>query len=220
MRACLCIFLLTCSAFTIAQSPKKQLAAQRTNSPIKVDGKLDEDAWKNAVPAKDFIEWIPAFGKQEDPATKTLIYILYDNTSVYVGGYCYERNADSVSKELVGRDELGVNDFVGIIMDTYNDKINGVGFYVTPYGEQFDAKYSNSTNNGEDPTWNAIWSSAARVNSDGWSFEMRIPYSALRFSDRDNQAWGMNITRRRNKTGQQYMWNPVDPNVNGFINQE
>ena len=49
---------------------------------------------------------------------------------------------------------------------------------------------------------------------------MRIPYSALRFSNRENQAWGLNITRRRNKTGQQYMWNPVDPNVNGFINQE
>jgi hypothetical protein len=220
MRACLCILLLTCSVFTIAQSPKKQLVAQRTNSTIKVDGKLDEDAWKNAVPAKDFIEWIPAFGKQEDPGTRTLVYILYDNTSVYVGGYCYERNADSVSKELVGRDELGVNDFVGIILDTYNDKINGVGFYVTPYGEQFDAKYSKSTNNGEDPTWNAVWSSAAKDNRDGWSFEMRIPYSALRFSNRDNQVWGMNITRRRNKTGQQYMWNPVDPNVNGFINQE
>lgn len=207
------------SLVAIAQSPRKQLAARRTSSVIKIDGNLDEAAWKDVVPASNFIEWRPGFGKAEDPATKTVVYILYDNTSVYVGGYCYERTRDSISKELVGRDVVGINDFVGIIFDTYFDKINAVGFYVTPYGEQFDAKYSNS-NIGEDPSWNAVWNSAAKVHADGWSFEMRIPYSALRFSNRDNQSWGMNITRRRNKTGQQYMWNPVDPNINGFINQE
>jgi hypothetical protein len=219
IRYCLCIFLCLLTHFVIARPPKKQLAAQRTTSLIKIDGNLDEQAWKNAVPAKDFIEWRPSFGRTEDFENRTITYILYDNNSVYVGGYCYERSRDSISKELVGRDVVGINDFVGIIFDTYNDKINGVGFYVTPYGEQFDAKYSNSAN-GEDPTWNAVWNSAAKVHSDGWSFEMRIPYSALRFSNVENQAWGLNFTRRRNKTGQQYMWNPVDPNVNGFINQE
>jgi Domain of unknown function (DUF5916) len=218
-RYCLFIVPCFCSLFVNAQSPKKQLVAQHATSVIKVDGNLDEQTWKNAVPAKDFIEYRPDAGKPEDPGTKTVVYILYDNSSVYVGGYCYERTKDSISKELVGRDEIGVSDFVGVIFDTYNDKINGVGFYVTPYGEQFDAKYSNSSN-GEDPSWNAVWNSAAKVHPDGWSFEMRIPYSALRFSNRDNQVWGLNITRRRNKTGQQYMWNPVDPNVNGFINQE
>ncbi len=204
-RYCLCIFLSMCSLFCFSQTPKKQLAAQRTTSAIKIDGNLDESAWKDAVPAKDFIEYKPTFGKLEDAKTKTIVYILYDNTSVYIGGYCYERTTDSISKELVGRDVIGVNDFVGVIFDTNNDKINASGFYVTPYGEQFDAKYSNSANNNEDPSWNAVWNSAAKVHADGWSFEMRIPYSALRFSNRDNQTWGLNITRRRNKTGQQYM---------------
>lgn len=219
IRYCLCIFLSVGSLFLFGQSPKKEVIAQRATSAIKIDGNLDEPTWKNAVPAKDFIEFRPSFGKAENAETKTIIYILYDNTSVYVGGYCYERTKDSISKELAGRDVIGVNDFVGVIFDTYNDKINATGFYVTPYGEQFDAKYSNS-NNGEDPSWNAVWNSAAKVHSDGWSFEMRIPYSALRFSNRDNQTWGLNITRRRNKTGQQYFWNSVDPNINGFINQE
>ena len=131
-RRCLLIVLCLYSLFVNAQTPKKQLVVQRTTSVIKVDGNLDESTWKNAVPAKDFIEWRPDFGKPEDAATKTVVYILYDNTSVYVGGYCYERTKDSISKELVGRDVIGVNDFVGVIFDTYNDKINGVGFYVTP----------------------------------------------------------------------------------------
>jgi len=218
-RSCLNIILSLFPLLVIAQAPKKQLAAQRTASTIKIDGNLEEAAWKNAVPATNFVEWRPNAGRPEDSATRTVVYILYDNTSIYIGGYCHERTKDSISRELVGRDVVGINDFVGIIFDTYYDKINGVGFYVTPYGEQFDAKYSNS-NNGEDPSWNAVWDSEAKVHSDGWSFEMRIPYSALRYSNRDNQTWGLNITRRRNKTGQQYMWNPVDPKVNGFINQE
>src|SRR6478672_4079163 len=130
-----------------AQTTQRQIPAKRTIASIRIDGNIDEPAWKEAVPATNFIEWRPNPGKVEDSTNRTVVYILYDNTSVYVGGYCYERTRDSISKELVGRDVVGVNDFVGIILDTYNDKINGVGFYVTPYGEQFDAKYSNSTNN-------------------------------------------------------------------------
>src|SRR5215831_14077813 len=216
-----CLWILFCLSYccAVAQISPKKLPAQRLTTPLKIDGNIDEPAWKLAIPARDFVEWRPSFGKMEDSTSRTLVYILYDNASIYIGGYCYEKSADSISKELVGRDVVGVNDFVGIIFDTYYDKINGVGFYVTPYGEQYDAKYYPSMN-GEDPTFNAVWQSAAKVHSDGWSFEMKIPYSALRFSNRDNQTWGLNITRRRNKTGQQFMWNPVDPNINGFINQE
>ncbi len=202
------------------QTTGKKLPAKRTTAKIKIDGVLDEPAWKEATPATDFVEWRPDFGRAEDPACKTEVYLLYDNTSVYIGGYCHERVKDSISKELVGRDQVGVNDYIGIIFDTYLDNINGVGFYITPLGEQFDAKYSNNSNNMEDPTWNAVWESNAKIVADGWTFEMRIPYSALRFVTKDDQAWGINITRNRKKIGRQYMWNPVDPKVNGLLNQE
>ncbi len=196
----------------------RQLSAVRTSASIKIDGDINEAAWKEATPATDFVEHRPTFGKQEAPSNKSVVYLLYDNTSVYIGGYCYEQTKDSISRELIGRDRVGINDFLGVIIDTYHDKINAVGFYVTPYGEQFDAKYSGDGN--EDESWNAVWDSEAKVHADGWSFEMRIPYSALRFVSRDLQTWGLNITRKRNKTGQQYFWNPVNPQVNGFINQE
>lgn len=221
MRRFLAIPAILLAFSSFAQQPApKQLPAKRTTASIKIDGEINEAAWKDALPATDFVEWRPSAGAAENSSNKTVVYFLYDNTSVYVGGYCYERTKDSISRELVGRDVVGVNDFVGVIFDTYHDKINASGFYVTPYGEQFDAKYSNNGNNEEDPSWNAVWDSEAKLHADGWSFEMRIPYSALRFVSRDNQTWGLNITRRRNKTGQQYMWNPIDPKVNGFINQE
>jgi hypothetical protein len=213
----LLIALLFCTPL-FSQTTTKTLPAKKTSSTIKIDGKLDEAAWKETIPATGFLEWRPNFGAIEDSTTKTEIYFLYDNTAIYVGGYCHEKSRDSVSKELVGRDKIGVNDYVGVIFDTYFDKINGVGFYITPLGEQFDAKYS--TTFGEDDSWNAVWDSEAEIVNDGWTFEMKIPYSALRFVSKENQTWGLNITRNRKKVGRQFMWNPVDPKMNGFINQE
>ncbi|HEX2533264.1 MAG TPA: DUF5916 domain-containing protein, partial [Chitinophagaceae bacterium] len=217
MRPFFTFLLLVLALGARTQTAPRQLPAKKTTAVIKIDGSLEEAAWKEAVPATGFMEWRPDPGKPENPAVRTEIYLLYDNTSVYVAGYCHERTKDSISKELVGRDVVGVNDFVGVIFDTYNDRINGFGFYVTPLGEQFDAKYSSTA--GEDGSWNGVWDSESRIVADGWTFEMRIPYSALRFANGTQQTWGLNITRRRNKTGQQYMWNPVDPKVNGFINQ-
>ncbi|MFL5789662.1 MAG: DUF5916 domain-containing protein, partial [Flavisolibacter sp.] len=222
------LFLLFCFSlpaisFLHAQSPRKQLPAIRTNANFKIDGDLSEAPWSETIPAKDFIELRPNNGRPERYENRTEIYILYDNTSVYIGGYCHEEKVDSVSKELAGRDGIGVSDYVGVALDTYNDKINAVGFYTTPYGEQYDAKYSvstNSNNGGEDATWNAVWQSAAKMQHDGWTFEIKIPYSALRFNNKENQTWGLNIIRFRSKAGQQLSWNPINTLVNGFINQE
>ncbi|HEV8080819.1 MAG TPA: DUF5916 domain-containing protein [Chitinophagaceae bacterium] len=210
--------LIVLSFFQVSysQSPK-QLQAKRTIAAIKIDGNIVEAAWKEVLPATNFIEQRPDAGKMEENISRTEVYLLYDNTSIYVGGYCHEQTKDNISKELIGRDRAGVNDFAGIIIDTYNDKINALGFFVTPYGEQFDIKYLP---NDEDISWNAVWHSEAKIHDNGWSFEMRIPYSALRFVSKENQTWGLNIVRRRSKTGQQYTWNPIDPKVNGFINQE
>lgn len=208
---------LSLSAFNQTTNPK-QINAVRTQTKIVIDGDITDAAWTNAANASGLVEWRPTFGKKEDYETRTEIYLLYDDNAFYIAGFCHERTTDSISNELVGRDVVGVNDFVGIIFDTYNDKINGFGYYVTPLAEQFDAKYSN---NGEDPTWNSVYETKAKIVKGGWTFEMKIPYSAIRFGNKPVQTWGLNITRRRNKTGQQYMWNPVNPTVGGtFLAQE
>ncbi|HEY9340902.1 MAG TPA: sugar-binding protein, partial [Hanamia sp.] len=215
------LFLITCfctiTSFVFCQTKRKELKAVKTNSSFSIDGELKEVAWKDAVPITGLIETRPNFGLKESEENRTEIYLLYDNNNIYIGGYCHERSRDSVSRELVGRDRIGNSDYVGVAFDTYNDKINASGFYVTPYGEQYDAKYSTF---GEDDTWSAVWESAAVLQSDGWTFEMRIPYSAIRFSNKENQTWGLNVIRQRQKTGEQYSWSPLDPTVNGFVNQE
>jgi hypothetical protein len=198
------------------ETSSRQLPAVRTTGSFKIDGIADEAAWKDAPVAKDFVEWRPSFGAPDHYNTE--VKILYDDKNIYISGYCHEKSADSVSHELAGRDKIGNSDWVGVIIDTYNDKINAVGFYVTTTGEQFDAKYSST--GGEDASWNAVWESDAKIHNDGWSFEMRIPYSALRFSGRDVQNWGLNILRCRQKTTQRVTWSPIDPKKNGFVNQE
>ncbi|MFZ1785587.1 MAG: DUF5916 domain-containing protein [Ferruginibacter sp.] len=215
---CFCI-LLTSVAF--GQIEKRKLAAKRINSTIKIDGILDEAAWKEAPVADKFISLRPTPFIPESPENATVIYFLYDNEGIYVGGYLHEKSKDSIAAELTGRDGFGNNDFVGVIFDTYNDKLNGFEYFVTPLGEQMDSKVSPNTNgNSEDFSWNAVWESKSQLQADGWTFEMFIPYSAIRFGNKNIQDWGLNIVRRRQKSGQQLFWQSIDPNANGFLTQE
>ncbi|MES2331709.1 MAG: DUF5916 domain-containing protein [Bacteroidota bacterium] len=213
LAVCATISVISLSAQVQKERVIKKIPAVRTTGKIVIDGDLKDDAWQKAPLVTDMVEWRPTYGKIEDHDNRTEIRILYDNANIYISGFCHERSNDSISTELVGRDVVGVNDFVGVIFDTYNDKINGFGYYVTPLGEQFDAKYSSS--NGEDPSWSSVYETVSKIVSGGWVFEMRIPYSAIRFSNTKIQDWGVNITRRNSKSGKQYMWNPTDPTIGG-----
>ncbi|MCX6316709.1 MAG: DUF5916 domain-containing protein [Bacteroidetes bacterium] len=209
---------------TPAPATPLELQAKRTTKPIKIDGLINDEAWKDAPVMTNLVEFRPKPGQPENYENRTVAYLLYDDEGIYFGGYCYERTKDSIATELSGRDGFGTNDYIGLIFDTYYDKQNGFEYFITPLGEQWDAKMnSNSTDNEngpEDFTWNAVWKSGAVIHNDGWSFEMFIPYSAIRFGKGEVQNWGLNITRRRRKTEQQYTWNPIDVNVNGFLTQE
>jgi len=215
---CFCM-LLTATAFS--QAEKKKIAAVRISKSLKIDGVLDEPEWKTAPVADKFIALRPTPFKAESADNKSEMYFLYNDEGIYIGGYFHEKNKDSIAAELVGRDGFGNNDFAGVIFDTYDDKINGFEYFVTPLGEQFDAKQApNPNGNSEDFSWNAVWQSAAKVHNDGWSFEMFLPYSAIRFGKKKIQDWGLNIVRKRQKSGEQLFWQSIDPTANGFLTQE
>lgn len=204
-----------------AQEEHKNLTAARTNAGIKIDGILSEPIWRTAPMATNFTELRPNPFIKETYLNRTEVYILYNNKGIYIGGYCHEKNKDSIATELVGRDNFGNNDFIGVTLDTYLDKINGFNYIVTPLGEQMDAKVIPQDNNGntEDFSWNSVWESASKIQKDGWSFEMFLPYSAIRFSKATVETWGLNIVRRRKNAGQQLFWNSIDPQKNGNLTQ-
>lgn len=224
-KTALWLFIFLTAFFCSLAQIKQQhlvLPATRTYGSVKIDGLLKDTAWKHAALMTNLSEFRPNIGVMENPATKTVSYLMYNDEGIYFGGFCYERTKDSIATELVGRDGFGTNDYVGLIFDTYHDKLNGFEYFVTPLGEQWDAKMNPPSQDGdsEDFSWNAVWESASVITDSGWSFEMFIPFSAIRFGKKDVQDWGFNITRRRRKTEQQFTWNPIDPNTNGFLTQE
>lgn len=208
------------SVSSFAQIVPKTLEAKRTTQKVTIDGLLNEPAWQDAAKADDFIEFRPNVGRKEEIGDHTETFLMYSDEGIYLGGTCYEKDSKNISKELAGRDGFGANDYIGFIFDTYNDKLNGFEYFVTPLGEQWDAKMTSNENGGEDFSWNAVWQSNVVLHDKGWTFEIFLPYSAIRFGKNKIQDWGLNITRRRRKTEQQNTWSAIDPNINGFLTQE
>jgi Domain of unknown function (DUF5916) len=225
MQKLLTLIILSCFVYhtTYAQvTERPTLAAKKVAKSIKIDGKLDEPAWKDASEANNLIEFRPTPFKPSASTNRTETFLMYNDEGIYFGGKCYEQTMDSISRELVGRDGFGNNDFIGISFDTYKDNQNGFEYFITPLSEQFDAKISvgNNNNGGEDFSWNAVWEGKSIIEKDGWTFEMFIPFSAIRFGKSKTQNWGINIFRNRVKTGQTFSWASLNPQINGALTQE
>ncbi|TGE29336.1 DUF5916 domain-containing protein [Hymenobacter metallicola] len=201
------------SAATVA--PKKQLQAVRITEAIKLDGLLDEAAWQQAPVASDFIQQRPNPGVPE--RHKTEVRVLYDDNNLYIGAVMHDSSPDSILREMTARDQFGNSDLFCIFLDTYHDQLNGYNFGVTPAGVQYDARYSPA--GGEDFNWNAVWDARTSIRGTDWVAELRIPYSAIRFSRAPEQLWGLNFARQRKWDNAQFFWNEVKPAVNGFVNQ-
>jgi hypothetical protein len=220
LRKFICIpFLLVC---TTLFSQEKSLQALKTTLVPKIDGNLNDPAWVNIPVATDFIQNYPATGQ---PASlKTAVKIIYDNTAIYVGAYLYD-DPSEIRKQITARDAEQQKDidYFSVFFDTYNDNQNGFQFLVTSANVQSDAKLGPnfSGNFGEygDKTWDAVWESKVQIQKDGWTVEMKIPYISLRFAKMDFQNWGIQFLRLIRRTNETCFWNPVKPDVNGFVNQ-
>jgi len=209
-------FILLLGIFTIChgQDFQQVLQATRISSPPKIDGKLTDEAWGNKPIATVFIQKEPNLGLMSSQRTK--VKLVYDDDAIYVGAHMQDVSADSVLRELGKRDQFGHTDIFGVMFDTFDDDINGFGFFVTAAGVQRDVKYSTGNT---DILWNAVWNSEVSISEDGWYAEIKIPYSALRFPDKSDQTWGLNFYRKIRRTRESSYWNKIDPTVSGFINQ-
>lgn len=218
MKYLVCGLIFFIHALSISAQTIRKAQAFRTNFAPKIDGILDDSVWKNLIPLSSFVEFRPKPGQPERFEYRTEVKISYDDEAIYVAARMYEPNPDSIAREITARDQSGNADLFAISFDTYLDRMNANGFFVSAAGTQLDAKYSQTGN--EDFKWNAVWESSVNIDRQGWTAEMKIPYSALRFSKKPVQTWGLNITRKRQNANQQLFWNPLNPNINGFINQE
>lgn len=220
MRSVWIILLcLGCAFGANAQIEKKSFEAERTSDKIKIDGILDELTWQNTKALTDFVQRRPFPGKAASKQTE--VRMAYDDDAVYIAAKIYEER-DSIFNFLTNRDNVGNADFFGIAFDPFQAGLNGVGLFVTSAGVQLDYLYSNGGDERfyrNDESWNAVWLSETKIYDEYWVAEFKIPYAVLRFNSKNVQEWGINFGRRATSRNEYSYWNPIDPQIDGFLNQ-
>lgn len=189
-----------------------------TSSPITLDGKLDEEIWQQVPVATDFTQRFPNDG---NPATeKTEAMVLYTEDAIYVGARAYDSSMDSVAATLFRRDSNGYSDWFFVSIDSYNDNRTGFAFGVNPKGVRKDLLLFDDTD--EDLRWDAVWETATSMDDEGWTVEMKIPLSQLRFSPPENGTeteWGINFQRQIARNEESSFWAPIPQNESGFVSR-
>jgi len=202
------LFILTVQlSFSQLNSSRKKIPATRISTPPKIDGALDDAAWKNIPIAKDFVMMRPNNGEAEPASHKTEVKIIYDDDAIYISALMYAPDPLKIPAEFTNRDNFGNADFFLVTINPNDDGQNPFEFIVSSAGTQGDSKISNGN---EDFNWSAVWESGFKITEKGWTVEMKIPYRALRFSNQPVQSWGFNFHRRIQNLNAQFTWNHID----------
>lgn len=216
MKRFFTLFMITvlASAMVYGQDPAKRTykAVKIEQSPL-IDGNITDEEWNAGEWQGDFTQFEPYEGMQ--PSQPTEFKILFDDNFIYVAIRAWDSSPDSIVDRMTRRDNLD-GDNVGVVFDSYFDLRTGFAFFVSSAGVKNDWII---TNNGqmEDRTWDPIWfTRTARFNG-GWSAEMKIPLSQLRFKSDSEGSWGVEVGRQIYRHREMSFWQPVPRNAPGFI---
>jgi len=181
--------------------------------PIEMDGRLDEPLWESAQVLTDFTQHEPLEGA---PATeKTEVRILYSQDSLYIGVIAFDSEADKIKSILARRDSRCPSDWIKIWIDSYHDRLTAFEFGVNPCGVKRDVYWSDDRRRDDD--WNAVWDVEVSQNDEAWIAEFRIPFSQIRFPEKESHTWGFQASRiiaRKNETS---YWHHVPKGVPRFV---
>ena len=175
------------------------MSTVRASGPIAVDGVLDDAAWAAAKPTSAFVQADPREGAPSSERTE--VRVVFDDAAIYIGARLYDSSPDSVSALLARRDRPSSSDRFLVYVDAYHDRRTGFYFGINAAGTLYDGTLYNDEWN--DDTWDGVWTGKAARDSLGWTAELRIPYSQLRFQKGSGYRWGINFCReiaRRNES--------------------
>lgn len=169
-----------------------ELCAARLTDAVNLDGDLSDPAWQQACRTRDWFEVSP--GDNTPPRVETIGYVAYDDRYLYVAFDCRDPDPRRIRSALGDRDDYGLSDAAGIVLDTRGDGKIAAEFWVNAGGSQYDAVLDDATDS-EDAAPDFHWASAARVTQSGWALEVRIPFTALRYSGRNPGGWRIMLQR-------------------------
>jgi len=169
---------------------------------IEVDGRLDEPGWRAAAPITDFHQKEPVEGVA--PTQRTEVRFLYDGETLYVGARMFDDDPEAIVARLVRRDADADSDLLIISFDTFLDHLGQTRFTINPRGVRGDAYGPGGSN--LDSSWNPIWKGEARIDDEGWTAELAIPFSQLRFPQGVEQTWGLQVERSIQRSNEYIVW--------------
>lgn len=196
-----------------------QLVVHRAAGPITIDGDLSDPGWQGALRVETFFETNP--GDNIPAKLRTVAYLTYDDQYLYAAIDCYDPDPSKIRAPYADRDNVAWDtDYAGILLDTRHDRRTAIEFLANPRGVQYDALQDDSSGN-EDTSIDLYWDSAGAINDHGWSLEIRIPFSSLRYERRGSPVWGIMFYRNRTRdTRYQYFSNTLPRSSNCFVCHE
>ncbi len=199
------ILVLICSMAIAQNKQGTGLPISRAKGSIKIDGVLDEEAWKEAGTATNFFLNFPV--DSLPPSFQTEARIIFDDDFLYVSFVCYDDNKPNVVQSLRRDFEWQLNDNVGLYMDPYNDHTNGFYFNVTPFGVQREGLMSGGGigQDGYNGSWDNKWYSAVTRMDDRWLAEIAIPFKSFRYNQGE-KMWNVNFVRQDLKRNEVSSW--------------
>ena len=202
------IFLFPICISSASEPIEYRAEAYRTFQSIEIDGDFNETDWQQAKPINRFVQTEPDEGVPITESTE--VRILYDEKNIYFGFTCSSSHRDNIVANEMRRDaeNLRENDNVFILLDTYNDKRNGVFFRINPLGAMQDIALTNS-GDSQNSSWDAVWDCRSKINDTHWTTEITIPFSQLRFNRSDSMVWGVNFGRTIRQKKEEATWVPV-----------
>ncbi|MGJ8684377.1 MAG: DUF5916 domain-containing protein [Nonlabens sp.] len=214
----LCILMLLCFAFAKANTTavqqdttiikRKSYRATRITKAPKIDGKPFEKVWDGVTTGSNFIQTQPVNGTPERETHKTEFKIAYDDTAIYVAGFMYDNDPESILRQFSQRDRVFEQaDLFGFFVNTYNNQINQTRFYATSANALGDAI---TEGNRQDFSYNVVFISNVSFDERGWYVEMKIPYRTLRFPEQEIQDWSFQIYRSIKSLNEEYTYNFID----------
>ncbi len=213
------VFFSTCSIAqdTLQQVPKRTyitVPLNKTSAP-EIDGLLNDDAYNLAQWSSDFTEFDPDNGT--GPSQQTKFRIVYDDKHLYIGIRCLDSVPEKIEKRLSRRDGFS-GDWVGVNIDSYFDKRTAFSFTVTAAGVKGDELVSENGENW-DESWNPIWYTATNIDDEGWTAEMKIPFSQIKFGNAQEQIWGFQINRRVFRKEERSLWQHIPQDTPGWVSE-
>ncbi len=199
-----------------APEPPRTVRALVVSSPIDIDGRLDEPVWATAPAATGFVQREPVEGAPAEHDTD--VRILFDAGAIYIGVRLHDPEPHTIARQLVRRDQWGQYDYFEVGLDPNRDRRTGYLFRVSAANVQRDEYLYDD--NEEDEAWDATWSSAVQIDGEGWTAELRIPLSQLRYeASADEQTWGVNFARYRLRSNETSMFSLISRLQEGIVSQ-